>query len=44
LKTEVKSLTLYVEEELKKRGRRRGDSDSDEYEEEDSYLDLNGYK
>ena len=44
MKTEVKSLTLYVEEELKKRGRRRGDSDSDDYEDEDSYLDLNGYK
>ena len=29
-------MTLYVDEELKKRGRKRGDSDSDEYEEEDS--------
>ena len=37
-------MTMYVQEELKKRGRRRGDSDSDDYEDDDSYLNLNGYK
>ncbi len=44
LNSQVKSLSLYVEEELKKRGRQRNDSYTDDSEYDDSYLDLNGYK
>ena len=45
IKKEVKNLTIYIEEELKKRGRQRRDSEDDEYgEEEDSFFDLKGYR
>lgn len=45
IKKEAKNLTIYIQEELKKRGRQRRDSDDDEYgEEENSFFDLKGYR